>query len=76
MYFITFHPLQSASFCREMCVQYDDCSADILKSFIDRTMNDSEYGENMQRACREMRENEKENTRRLSDFFNKEVKSI
>jgi len=61
---------------REMCVQYDDCSADILKSFIDRTMNDSEYGENMQRACREMRENEKENTRRLSDFFNKEVKSI
>lgn len=51
---------------REMCVQYDECSADILKGFIDRTMSDTEYGKNMQAACQTMRENEKENLVRLS----------
>ncbi len=58
---------------REMCVLYDECSSDILKGFVDRTMSDAEYGENMQRACREMRENEKENTNKLREFFSKEV---
>lgn len=58
---------------REMCVLYDECTFDILKSFIDRTMSDAEYGENMQKACREMRENEKENTNKLREFFDKEV---
>ena len=56
---------------REMCIGYNECNADILKGFIDRTMSDTEYGESMQRACREMRENEKENTRCLSEFFKK-----
>ena len=54
---------------REMCVLYKDCEAEILKNFIDRTMSDMEYGEHMKQACREMRENEKENTNRLREFF-------
>ncbi len=56
---------------REMCVQYDDCSFEILKSYIDRTMNDTEYSENMQTACRVMRENERENVKKLREFFDK-----
>ncbi len=58
---------------REMCVLYNACNADILKSFIDTTMSDSEYRSNMENACRMMRENEKENTRRLREIFGKEV---
>ena len=54
---------------REMCVPYDECSQDVLKSFIDRTMSDSEYSETMQRACSDMRENEKHNTAELRNFF-------
>ncbi len=56
---------------REMCVGYEECNAEILKSYISRTMSDTEYGEAMKRACNEMRENEKENTRRLREFFKK-----
>ena len=56
---------------REMCVQYEDTSFDILKAYIDRTMNDTEYGESMQNACRTMRENEKENINNLREFFDK-----
>lgn len=56
---------------REMCVSYDDCSFDILKAYMDRTMNDTEYSENMQKACRVMRENEKENVNNLREFFDK-----
>ncbi len=59
---------------REMCVSYDACNADILKGFIDTTMSDGEYRSNMEKACRIMRENEKENTRRLREIFGKEVK--
>lgn len=54
---------------REMCVLYDDCTADALCGFIDRTMSDGEYGESMKRACIEMRENEKENMNQLRSFF-------
>ena len=59
---------------REMCVLYDECNEDILCGFIDKTMNDTEYAQNMQNACRLMRENEKENTRHLREIFGKEEK--
>lgn len=59
---------------REMCVLYDECNEDILCGFIDKTMNDTEYAQNMQAACRMMRENEKENTRHLREIFEKEEK--
>jgi len=59
---------------REMCVQYDDFSADMLKRYIDRTMSDAEYGEAVKRACAQMRENEKQNTSELRKFFDKEVR--
>ncbi len=59
---------------REMCVLYDDCNEDVLCGFIDKTMNDAEYAESMQSACRTMRENEKENTLRLREIFGKEEK--
>ena len=58
---------------REMCVLYDDCTFEALRNFIDRTVNDKEYGKHMQRACSEMRENENENIRMLRKFFDKEV---
>ncbi len=58
---------------REMCVLYDECTLEKLKNFIDRTVKDTEYGEHMQRACREMRKNEIENIKSLSKFFDKEV---
>lgn len=54
---------------REMCVSYKECSFDILKSYIDRTMEDTEYGENMKRECRKMRENEKENVAQLRSLL-------
>ncbi len=54
---------------REMCVLYDDCTLDKLKNFIDRTVKDTEYSEHMQRACRQMRENEIENINALRKFF-------
>ena len=57
---------------REMCVLYDECNEDILCGFIDKTMNDTEYAQNMQVACQTMRENEKENTRHLREIFGKE----
>ncbi len=58
---------------REMCTDYSECSFEKLRSFIDRTVRDAEYGEHMQRACRKMRENEIENTNMLRKFFDKEV---
>ncbi len=58
---------------REMCTSYEECTADVLKSFIDRTMSDTEYSANMHRACMEMRENEKENVAHLREFFDSEV---
>lgn len=54
---------------REMCTPYETCTADILQSFIDRTMSDSEYSAAMLRACADMRENEKQNTIALREFF-------
>lgn len=60
---------------REMCTPYDECSSKILTSFIDKTMSDTEYHENMHRACMEMRENEKENTAHLRKFFEREEKT-
>ena len=58
---------------REMCTPYDECSAEILMNFIDKTMSDTEYSENMHRTCMQMRENEKENVAHLRKFFNREV---
>ncbi|MBQ8003880.1 MAG: polysaccharide pyruvyl transferase CsaB, partial [Oscillospiraceae bacterium] len=54
---------------REMCVQYEKCNRDILKSFIDRSVSDSEYSEANKRACLVLRENEKQNTEELRKFF-------
>lgn len=59
---------------REMCVLYDKCDEDALCGFIDKTMNDTEYAESMQSACRTMRANEQENTLRLREIFGKEEK--
>ncbi len=50
---------------REMCAPYDGFDYKMLCEFIDRTVNDAEYGESMQKACREMRANEGENIRML-----------
>ncbi len=54
---------------REMCVQYEECTSDMLKGFIDRTARDSEYSEAMKRACLVLRENEKQNIEELRKFF-------
>lgn len=54
---------------REMCVQYEECNAEILKAFIDRTADDAEYNDAMKRACITLRENEKQNTEELRKFF-------
>ena len=59
---------------REMCVPYGECSEEILKKFIDRTMGDTEYKKSVVLACEEMRKNEEENTRRLCEIFGKEEK--
>ncbi|MBR5543287.1 MAG: polysaccharide pyruvyl transferase CsaB [Oscillospiraceae bacterium] len=56
---------------REMCVQYEECTAEILKSYIDRTINDTKYSEDMKNLCRTMRENEKENVKNLRVFLDK-----
>ncbi len=58
---------------REMCTPYDECTSDILCSFIDTTMNDSDFSENMHNACAKMRENEKQNVAHLRKFFDREV---
>ncbi len=54
---------------REMCVGYEECNAEILKAFIDRTARDTEYNDAMKRACITLRKNEKQNTEELRKFF-------